>query len=87
MPGDTCINHDHASAAKVGTPDNPFVQVSIAPHSVLTRRGTNICVTLDVDFADAILGEKVAAFHLPGALMDGCCIACMMALQVYLAAE
>ena len=65
MHGDAGIDHGQSlqlegeggpAAAKEGVPGNLFVQVSVAPDPVLTRRGTNIHVTVDVDFADAILG-------------------------------
>lgn len=41
--------------AKDSTPGNLFVQVSVAPDSVLTRHGTNIHSDMDVTFADVIL--------------------------------
>ena len=44
------------AASKEGTPGSLYVTVSIAPDAVLNRRGNNIHVTVDVDFADAILG-------------------------------
>ena len=46
-----------AAAAKEGTPGNLFVEISVAGDKVLSRRGSNIHVTIDVDFIDAILGS------------------------------
>ena len=44
------------AAAKEGVPGSLFVEVQVAPDKVLNRRGSNIHVTIDVDFVDAILG-------------------------------
>lgn len=46
------------AAAKEGTPGNLFVEVAVAQDPVLTRRGSNIHVSVDLDFADAILGGE-----------------------------
>ena len=45
------------AAAREGTPGNLFVEVSVAADKTLNRRGSNIHVTIDVDFVDAILGN------------------------------
>ena len=45
------------AAAKNGTAGNLFVEVNVAADKVLHRRGSNIHVTIDIDFVDAILGS------------------------------
>lgn len=83
MHGDAGIDHGQSlqlqgeggpAAAKEGTPGNLFVQVSVAPDSVLTRRGTNIHVTLDIDFADAILGRDAKYVQLLSSCLTHSCL-------------
>lgn len=46
------------AASKEGIPGNLIVQVAVAQDPVLNRRGANIHVSVELDFADAILGGE-----------------------------
>ena len=45
------------AVAKNGTAGNLFVEVNVAADKVLHRKGSNIHVTIYIDFVDAIMGS------------------------------